>query len=585
MDNFQNLIDYSTVDDLKFRIKSLPFSCAIPSRKAEVASVLFNALMNPDNLQSIWNHLSEVQKLALQEAVHNQAGYMDGFVFWSKYQKEPPSTEDWSLYRSRDKDNGDKALSPFFYPDRRYGSSRRIPNDLLAFLKPHVPLPPHFSVPTAIVDGDEIETSETPQYTEAELNVLLNTIKVKKLKVSPKTGQPSKALLNQLCNKLNEPYQKATSLDDESAKSIKAFGWIQILRAALWFKETNGELQINLKKAALQQRHCDVIKQLFLDWKDRSEFDEFSRINQIKGQKGKGQKYFTNVLSRRDACIETLRSCPPEEWVSFDDYLRLMAVEGQFFNITFEPYSLYIGDSTYGRIHDGTFLTNAYSRCLIMEYFATLGIVDIAYVTPESAQDNYYDRWGQYDLDYLSIYDGLKYIRLTKLGAYVLGVVDTYIDVSESTKTSIALLPKNRVQFMQPPTTSERVFLTNYADEVTDQVWQLCTSKILSHLENGGDLEEIQSFLSERDEQPYFPTQIEHLFKTLESNKNAVRLEGRFLLLKCDTESIAKNIASAPKLQKLCQRVGKDQLIIPEGKESLFRQLVHELAYAMPIQS
>ncbi|MEZ9765940.1 hypothetical protein AB4278_24160, partial [Vibrio splendidus] len=109
-----------------------------------------------------------------------------------------------------------------------------------------VPLPPHFSVPTAIVDGDEIETSETPQYTEAELNVLLNTIKVKKLKVSPKTGLPSKTLLNQLCNQLNEPYQKVTSLDDESAKSIKAFGWIQILRAALWFKETKGELQINL---------------------------------------------------------------------------------------------------------------------------------------------------------------------------------------------------------------------------------------------------------------------------------------------------------------------------------------------------
>ncbi len=103
-----------------------------------------------------------------------------------------------------------------------------------------------------------------------------------------------------------------------------------------------------------------------------------------------------------------------------------MAVEGQFFNITFEPYSLYISDSTYGRFHDDTFLTNVYTRCLMMEYFATLGIVDIAYVTLENAQDNYYDRWGQYDLDYLSIYDGLKYIRLTKLGTYVLGVIDTY---------------------------------------------------------------------------------------------------------------------------------------------------------------
>lgn len=585
MDNFQDLIEHSTVDDLKFRIKSLPFSCAIPSRKAEIASTLLNVLMNLDNLQSIWNHLSEVQKLALQEAVHNQVGYMDGFVFWSKYQKEPPSREDWSLYRIQDKANTDKALAPFFYPDCRYGSSVRIPNDLLAFLKPHVPLPPHFSLPTAIVDGEEAETLETPQYTEAELNILINTIKDKKLKVSPKTGQPSKALLNQLCNRLNEPYQNASSLDDESANSIKAFGWIQILRAALWIKEINGELQINLKKASLHQRHCDVIKQLFWDWKDRSKFDEFSRINQIKGQKGKGQKYFTNVLSRRNACIETLRACPPEQWVSFDDYLRLMAVERQFFNVTSEPYSLYIGDSTYGRIHDDIFLTNVYTRCLMMEYFATLGIVDIAYVTPDNAQDNYYDRWGQYDLDYLSVYDGLKHIRLTKLGAYVLGVIDTYTDVSDSTKTSIVLLPKNRVQFMQSPATSERVFLTNYADEVNDQVWQLCTSKLLSHIENGGDLEEIQSFLSERDEQPYFPTQIEHLFKTLENNKNAVRLEGRFLLLKCDTESIAKNIASAPKIQKWCQRVGKDQLIIPEGKESLFRQLVHELAYAMPIQS
>lgn len=585
MDNFQDLIEHSTVDDLKFRIKSLPFSCAIPSRKAEIASTLLNVLMNPDNLQSIWNHLSEVQKLALQEAVHNQVGYMDGFVFWSKYQKEPPSREDWSLYRSRDKANTDKALAPFFYPDCRYGSSVRIPNDLLAFLKPHVPLPPHFSLPTAIVDGEEAETLETSQYTEAELNILINIIKDKKLKVSPKTGQPSKALLNQLCNRLNEPYQNASLLDDESANSIKAFGWIQILRAALWINETNGELQINLKKASLHQRHCDVIKQLFWDWKDRSKFDEFSRINQIKGQKGKSQKYFTNVLSRRDACIETLRACPPEQWVSFDDYLRLMAVERQFFNVTLEPYSLYIGDSTYGRIHDDTFLTNVYTRCLMMEYFATLGIVDIAYVTPDNAQDNYYDRWGQYDLDYLSVYDGLKYIRLTKLGAYVLGVIDTYTDVSDSTKTSIALLSENRVQFMQSPATSERVFLTNYADEVNDQVWQLCTSKLLSHIENGGDLEEIQSFLSERDEQPYFPTQIEHLFKTLESNKNAVRLEGRFLLLKCDTESIARNIASAPKIQKWCQRVGKDQLIIPEGKESLFRQLVHELTYAMPIQS
>ena len=581
MDNFQDLVEYTTVDDLKFRIKSLPFSCALPNRKAEVSSKLLAILTKADNLQLIWDNLSEVQKLALQEAVHNQNGYMNGFVFWSKYQKMPPSTEDWSRYKSRGKEN-DQILAPFFYPDHRYGSPVRIPNDLLTFLKRHIALPPHFSLPTADFDVEEAIALDTAQYTETELNILINLMKDKKLKVSSKTGLPSKALLNKLSSQLNEPYQE-TSVNEESANSIKAFGWIQILRSALWVKETHGELQINLKKASLQQRHCDTIKQLFWDWKDRSKFDEFSRINQIKGQKGKGQKYFTNPIDRRDACIETLRGCPINKWVSFVDYLRLMAVENQFFNVTLEPYSLYIGDSVYGRFHDDTFLTNAYTRCLMMEYFATLGMIDIAYVNPVDVQDNYYDRWGQFDLDYLSIYDGLKYLRLTELGAYVLGVVDTYTDLSDSTKTPIALLPKNRIRFLQSPSTSEQALLSNYAEEVTNDVWQLSMSKLLAHLENGGELAEVQSFLSERDEQPYFPDQVEHLFKTLEDNKNAVKQEGIFLLLTCDSELIASNIASAPKLKKWCQRVGKDQLIIPEGKESLFRQLIHELAYAMPI--
>ena len=75
---------------------------------------------------------------------------------------------------------------------------------------------------------------------------------------------------------------------------------------------------------------------------------------------------------------------------------------------------------------------------------------------------------------------------------------------------------------------------------------------------------------------------IENLFKTLDENKQAVKAVGPVLLLRCNSETTANNIASAPQLSKWCQRVGKDQLIIPENKESQFRALIHELSYAMP---
>ena len=585
MYNFNTLTEHATVDELKFRIKSLPFTCPVPSRKAELVKKLFSALIDLDNLKLTWSRLSDIQQLALQEAVHNQNGYMNAFVFHAKYQQPHPSNKSWNGYKTKDNES-DRLLSPFFYPEQRYGSSVLIPDDLLLLLKPHIPMPPEFSLSTTTtIDNEQLCHQETQQFTESELNTLVNTIKDKKLKISEKTGLPSKALLKKLSQQLNEPYHEQASIEDDAVINIKSFGWVQILRAASWVKETNGELQINVKKVSLQQRHCDTVKVLFWDWKERSKLDELSRISEVKGQKGKGKRYLTDTQMRREACIDTLKHCPIGEWVALNDFLRLMTVTNNFFNVTLNPSYLYIGDSTYGRLNDDTFLTDVYTRCLLMEYFATLGLIDIAYVEPENAQNNYFDEWMMDDLEYLSSYDGLKHLRLTKLGAYVLGVTESYTETFASTQTSISLLPKHGVKFLQQPTSSEKFFMLSYADEIANDEWQLSTNKLLSHLENGGELADVQAFLIARDEQPYLPTEIEHLFKTLNKNKIAVKLEERCLLLKCSSEVIAKNIASAPSLKKWCQRVGKDQLIIPEGKEAVFRKLIHELKYAMPITS
>lgn len=578
MNNLIDLAEHANAEDLKARFKCLPFFCSTPNRKAEVISKLRETLTNIENIKLIWNCLGDKQKLFLQEAVHNQHGYMDAFVFKMKYQRTPPSTKCWGKYGSQS-DKQDQRLAPFFYPDSRYRYALRIPDDLLKCLTPIIPPPPEFTIDIASFGAEEIMLLESSEQTESELNALINLIKDKQLKVSAKTGMPSKALLKKLSSQLNEPFSESI---EDSLKTIKAFGWVQILRAASWIKESNGQLNVNLKTASLQQKNSDAMKQLFWDWQQKGQFDEFSRIQEIKGQKGKGKRYFTTPESRRVACTQTLKACPVGEWVSFADFMRLMAAKRHYYLVTEDSSFLYIGDAHYGRIYDEEWLTDVHTRCLMMEYFATLGLIDIGYIEPEKASDEYYNSIGMYDLDYLSIYDGLQYLRLTELGAYILGLTENYSEAS-SCETPVLLLSNKRMQFVQPPTTSERVFLINYADELANDVWQLSKSRLLAHIENGGDLQELQAFIQSRDEQPFLPTEVENLFKTLEENKQAVKEVGRVLLLKCNSEATAKNIASAPQLSKWCQRVGKDQLIIPESKEAQFRALIHELSYAMPI--
>lgn len=71
-------------------------------------------------------------------------------------------------------------------------------------------------------------------------------------------------------------------------------------------------------------------------------------------------------------------------------------------------------------------LEGRYTLAIIFEYAATLGLVDVAYDGPAGARDDYHGNWGAEDVDYLSRYDGLRAVRLNGLGAYALGLTDTY---------------------------------------------------------------------------------------------------------------------------------------------------------------
>ena len=81
----------------------------------------------------------------------------------------------------------------------------------------------------------------------------------------------------------------------------------------------------------------------------------------------------------------------------------------------------------------------------LLEYAATLGVVDVAYTTPEDARPGFRSMWGTDDLAFLSRYDGLSCIRLTRLGALVLGLADDVVAPPTASAGRLEVLPNLHV--------------------------------------------------------------------------------------------------------------------------------------------
>lgn len=82
---------------------------------------------------------------------------------------------------------------------------------------------------------------------------------------------------------------------------------------------------------------------------------------------------------------------------------------------------------------------------MLFEYAATLGLIDIAYTDPAGAREDLREKWGTNDLESLTRYDGLRAIRITALGADVLGLVEHTPSETATTAQSIKVLPNHDV--------------------------------------------------------------------------------------------------------------------------------------------
>lgn len=289
---------------------------------------------------------------------------------------------------------------------------------------------------------------------------------------------------------------------------------------------------------------------------------------------------------RRPVIAEALAQCPAGRWVRFDDFSRFMRASSFDFDITRDPWLLYIADAHYGSLgykdgHDWDILQGRYLLCLLFEYVATLGMIDVAFIDPDGARTDFVDLWGTDEMAWLSRYDGLQYFRLNPLGAYCLGLAAQYEPSTPPTRASLTVFPDRRLCTNTPLSPDERLVLETWANAESDGVWRLDRDRILAAVESGHDADDLRRFLAARDDQP-LPETVEGFVRNAERGARALRAQGMGLLIECADADIAARLATDARTARLCLRAGERHLVVRTKSEAAFRKAIRTLGYGMP---
>ncbi len=574
------------------------FRKKVPTKKADRVSVILDELAG-EGLRSFWSRLDPTMQLAVQEATHHHDGRFSEDRFKAKYGQLPLRYS--SGYGSVN------TRVPYTLFDVLLVSDR-LPCDIQERLKLFVPPPPAPKIATVERLPDSVSLplpgwrrkqgvtatrpltiAETERSALHDMKAVLRLIDAGRVSVSEATKRVTSAGAKALAAVLREGDFATDASGEKAADTIRPFALSLIAQAAGLAKASGGKLALSRAgKAALAQPAHEVIKSAWEDWQSNKLLDEFNRIDEIKGQNRKGRGALSPASIRRGALRDTLSKCPVGEWIAIDEFFRFIVAAGHNFIVSRGGWGLYIGHPEYGHLSESNFTTwkliqGRYAMCLLWEYVATLGLVDIAHIPAEDARDDFRSYWGTDDLSALSRYDGLLYFRITALGAWCLGMANDYETAPIAEKAALRILPNHEIVVIDLENfeAGDALFLDRIAVKVHERAWRLDQSRILEAIEAGFQPHEIGEFLAARSDDE-IPGGIVHLIDGIVERASHIQYHGAAEIFRAHDEPTALLILHDSAMKSLCFGAHGDRIVVPAENIAPFRRALRKLGYALP---
>lgn len=566
----------------------------LPTRKAELIAAIAARMEGPA-LQTTWDMLTPFQRYAIAEAVHGGPEAVFNWTrIYAKYSDQPGANRlpelSWSrAHRPEPSDCAFFMFSP---------NGHRIPRDLARRLRSVVPEPmpetiAYSEAPVENADeGLRIFTGAIAAPVEFEM--MLHLIRSVPVSVSPKTGRPAAAAQRRIGPLLFGgdfyPPDQPSPVGEEPVGPIRAYAWPVLMQMGGLAKPVGSNLIMTEKgRDALHTPAAEGLKRLFHEWLQNRDFDEFRRIDAVKGQTAKGGHHMTSPAARRSAIVRALRNLEPSRWVDFDDWTGYMLAAGFEFDVTEDPWQLYVVDRDYGNLGNysdavslWSVLEERYMLVVLFEYLATLGLIDIAYTFPEEGPKNYQWLWGADQMPCLSRYDGLLAFRLNDLGAYILGMTDTY--------TPAAPQPKSRLKYaghgvvLDPSGTllpADRVLLERIAAaRPNGSSWEITSASLSAAVQAGFPAADVRPFLENL--LGGLPDELDFLISDVEAGGERFSLVGRGVVLRLRDAALAERLAADASLRRSVLQAGGDYIVVLPGNEKAVQRRLRRMGFVLP---
>lgn len=596
-DTVEAYLSTLTVPDLKQLLALLPGGQKL-HRKSDLVEALLRPLADEAGLKALWAQLDETQRLAVATTIHSLDGVFHKQAFAARYGKLPAFKTETGKSTYYSGSGTPTALRLLMYWSRE---GDIVPGDLrkrlAAFVAEPEPmrLEPIEALPEAL-DGQPLIVRCCEPEALLDLPLVLRLADTGQLKVGSSSGLPSEDTQRLLAERIGggdfyalEPKSEKRQPWEQHIGAIKGYAWPLLLQAAGLAQAQGSRLVLSKAgQKALGAPAAEVLRAIWGKWLKGGLIDEFSRIEAIKGQRSKG-RVMTAVAPRRLAITAALGHCPAGRWIKLDELSRFMQAEEDYaFDVTQNPWKLYLSESHYGSLgyegsHAWNILQLRYLLCLLFEYAAPLGLVDVAYVAPTGARPDYAGLWGADDLEFLSRYDGLMFLRLTELGAWCLGLRERYEPPARAPSARLSVLPGLQLTVTHGSLDAEEaMILDGWAVKEADGVWRLDRQKILAAIGRGRELAELRAFLHARDEQT-LPESVEALLRDCEARGRALKPVGSALLIECRDAEAAALIAAHELTQAFCLPAGECHLVVRIEHEAKFRAAVRVLGYGMTV--
>ena len=312
-------------------------------------------------------------------------------------------------------------------------------------------------------------------------------------------------------------------------------------------------------------------------WVHLPNVDELNLIPRIKAG---GRP--TSVVGRREGIAQALAQCPVNQWVHWGDFVDYCLASDTFPSVLrpdTEGYRLDARALHPSEEADDLLLGLAYTACFLGRYASGLGVVELA-LCPPTMRGPLFGARDPYSNTPLTLFDGIHALRLTPLGAWILGLSEAYEPPPRQVFSAFKLLPNGDVVCLESPDRRTMYLLDRFAHRTTDALWHMDTQSLLEAMNRGEDAQELLDFF-EAAQQP-LPGTVRLMIQQMSARAEALRVLPEHRVVHIKDAILLQEIAHHSRAGKLCTVVGPHHLIVPAHHIRKFQKALRAMGHPLP---